>query len=148
MVVADIWPFLSTMFDTSVDSAWPHRRGEPNGPLLMNFMWEGMENDKIWIDQMKMALDHIHRIALQEQCTTLNAPVYCNTTLVDVTTPEQIYRANLTRLSQLRRTYDPNNVMGRTGGFRIPLAPRNFDESDTIMNTEGGNAEEQPGPSL
>ncbi|KAJ7911782.1 hypothetical protein B0H13DRAFT_1875515 [Mycena leptocephala] len=76
MVVADIWPFLPNMFDNSVDSAWPHKRGAPNGPLLVYFMWEGKENDVVWIGQMKTALDHIHRIALQEECTTPNALVY------------------------------------------------------------------------
>ncbi|KAJ7107905.1 hypothetical protein C8R44DRAFT_885296 [Mycena epipterygia] len=134
MVVADIWPFLPTMFDTSTDSAWPHKKGEPNGPLVVYFMWEGTENDVVWIDQMKTALDHIHRIALQEGCTTPNAPVYCNTTLEDVTKPQQIdiYRDNLTRLSALRRKYDPHKVMDRTGGFRIPL------DLDIV------NGEEQP----
>ncbi|KAH8995907.1 hypothetical protein EDB92DRAFT_1814381 [Lactarius akahatsu] len=130
MVMAEIWPFLPTMFDRSVDSAWPHRRGEPNGPLVVYFMWEGTENDEVWINQMMTALDHIHRIALEEKCTTPSAPVYCNTTLEDVTTPEQIYRDNLDRLSALRISYDPDNVMGRTGGFRIPFpsSPATVDE--------------------
>ncbi|KAI9450622.1 hypothetical protein BJY52DRAFT_172619 [Lactarius psammicola] len=127
MVMAEIWPFLSTMFDKSVDSAWPHKRGEPNGPLVVYFMWEGTENDKVWINQMKVALDHIGRIALREECTTPSAPVYCNTTLEDVTTPQLIYRDNLNRLSALRRTYDPSDVMKRAGGFRIPL-PATIDE--------------------
>ncbi|KAI9441828.1 hypothetical protein H4582DRAFT_2055639 [Lactarius indigo] len=121
MVMAEIWPFLPTMFDRSVDSAWPHKRGKPNGPLVVYFMWEHAENDEVWISQMKTALDHIHRIALQERCATLSAPVYCNTALEDVTTPEQIYRGNLGRLSALRFSYDRDDVMGRTGGFRIPL---------------------------
>ncbi|KAH8984215.1 hypothetical protein EDB86DRAFT_2833631 [Lactarius hatsudake] len=79
--------------------------------------------------KMKTALDHIHRIALQEGCTTPSAPVYCNTTLEDVTTPEQIYRDNL-ELSALRIRYDPDNVMERTGGFRIPFpfGPATVDE--------------------
>lgn len=123
MAVADIWPFLPTMFNTSVDSAWPHRGGAPNGPLLVYFMWEGRENDKPWIDQMKTALHHIHQVALRENCTTPDAPVYCNTTLEEVTTPQQIYRHNLDALSALRTKYDPDDVMGKTGGFRIPFGP-------------------------
>ena len=123
MVMADIWPFLPTMFDRSPDSAWPHKPGKPNGPLVVYLMWEGKKNDEVWINQMKTALDRIHRIALQEGCTTLDAPVYCNTTLEDVTTPPQIYQGNLARLSTLRRRYDPDDVLGRTGGYRIPLGP-------------------------
>lgn len=152
MVVADIWPFLPTMFKGSADSAWPHNDGEPNGPLLVYFMWEGKENDKAWIDQMKTALHHIHEIALQEKCTTNHAPVYCNTTLKlgvkDFSSPEQcerwhceqIYRNNLADLSALRTKYDPDNVMGRTGGFRIPLGRAIVDGIYEITSTKGNYA--------
>ncbi|KAH9058186.1 hypothetical protein EDB87DRAFT_1578183 [Lactarius vividus] len=126
---------MPTMFDQSVPSAWPHKRGEPNGPFLV-----------VWVDHTKTALDHIHRITLQEGCKTPSVPVYCNTTLGGVTTPEQIYRDNLDRpwdrLSALRNSYDPDNVMGRTGGFRIPFrfCPPTIngkvDEHSRIMNTE------------
>ena len=95
MVVTEIWPFLPTMFDQSVDSAWPHRRGEPNGPLVVYFMWEGSKNDGVWVDQMKEALACVRQVALEEGCTTNNVPVYCNTTLDVITTPKQIYRDHL-----------------------------------------------------
>ena len=120
--MAEIWPFLPTMFDRSPDSAWPHKRGEPNGPLVVYFMWEDKKNDDVWIDRMKEALGRIRQNALDEGCTTRDAPVYCNTTLEAATTPDQIYRGNLAKLSTLRKRYDPDNVLGRTGGFRIPLA--------------------------
>ena len=140
MVVADIWPFLPTMLKKSVDSAWPHDGTEPNGPLSVYFIWEGAENDGIWVGQMKTALRHIHEIALQEKCTTDDAPVYCNTTLEDVTSPKQIYRHNLADLSALRTKYDPNNVMGRTGGFRIPFGPAVVDGTYKITNTKDNDA--------
>ena len=120
--MADIWPFLSTMFAKSTDSAWPHRSGEPNGPLIVYFMWEGKENDDIWIDRMVAALKVIQEAANKAGCAKGNEPVYCNTTLVEATTHEQIYRGNIRELSRLRTTYDPHNVMERTGGFRIPLS--------------------------
>ncbi|KAF8483612.1 hypothetical protein DFH94DRAFT_318194 [Russula ochroleuca] len=140
MVVGEIWPFLPTMFDTSVDSAWPHREGAPNGPLLVYFMWEGRENDKPWVNQMKAALHHIHQIALREECTTPDAPVYCNTTLEEVTTPQQIYRHNLSALSALRTKYDPDDVMGKTGGFRIPLGPAIINGTYKITNANNNDA--------
>jgi hypothetical protein len=121
MIVIDIWPFLSSMFDNSSEAAWPHKKGHPNGPLVVYFLWEGEENDKIWITQMANALDHIRRVALHEKCTTEGAAVYCNTTLWENTTVEDIYRANLGRLSKLRKQFDPKDVMGLTGGFRIPI---------------------------
>jgi hypothetical protein len=140
MVVAEIWPFLPTMLKKSVDSAWPHNGTEPNGPLSLHFMWEGVENDGLWVGQMKTALRHIHEIALQEKCTTDDAPAYCNTTLEEVTTPSQIYRHNLDDLSALRTKYDPNNVMGRTGGFRIPLGHAVVDGTYKITNAKDNDA--------
>ena len=140
LVVADIWPFVPNMFQRSTDSAWPHKDNEPNGPLLVYFMWEGMENDEVWIDQMKTALSRIHDIAIQENCTTNLAPVYCNTALKDVTSLEQIYRHNLNDLSALRTKYDPVNVMGKTGGFRIPLGPTIAEGIYKIINTKDNDA--------
>ncbi|KAH9020951.1 hypothetical protein EDB85DRAFT_442162 [Lactarius pseudohatsudake] len=98
----------------SVPSTWPDTCGEPNGPLLVYFMWEGRENDGVWVDQMA-ALDHIHRIALgSRRGVQPSAPAYCNTTLEGITTPKQIYRDNLDgpldRLSALRNSYDSDNV--------------------------------------
>ncbi|KAJ6526907.1 hypothetical protein DFH09DRAFT_935774, partial [Mycena vulgaris] len=147
MIVAEVWPFLPTMFDKSVDSAWPHKKDTPNGPLLVYFMWEGRENDEVWINQMKTALNHIHSIAILEGCTTKNAPVYCNTTLEDVTTLPQIYRGNLRDLSALRTKYDPGNVMKRTGGFRIPFGPAVDKGSYKINNKLTAiGAQTLPGP--
>jgi len=138
MVVVDIWPFLPTMFDNSSDSAWPHEINAPNGPLLVYFMWEGKENDKVWIDQLKMALNIISLVAFKEKCITPDAAVYLNTALDDSDMPvlEKIYQNNLTDLCALRTKYDPGNVMGMTGGFRIPLGPAIVSGSYTIMNDD------------
>jgi hypothetical protein len=121
MVVAEIWPFLWDKFKKGSPSAWPPDRNEPHGPLLVYFLWEGEENDKVWIDQMTKALEHIRRVALSEKCTTESAAVYYNTTLADVTSVQDIYRDNLRKLRLLRKQYDPSDVMANAGGFRIPI---------------------------
>ena len=142
MVVADIWPFLPTMSDKSTDSAWPHKK--PNGFLIIYFMWDGAENDSVWIKQMTTALGHIREIALQENCTTPDAPVYCNTALDVTTTPQQIYRDHLVKLSQLRRKFDPHQVMDRTGGFRIPFMLEGNIINASISNAIGSKAHSGP----
>ena len=120
MVVTEIWPFLNTMFDKSSPAAWPHVKGQPNGPLIVYFLWDGKEYDEFWIDQMKEALANIRTVALSEKCTTDNTPVYWNTTLGD-TSVQEIYRNNLASLSSTRAKYDPKDIMKNAGGFRIPL---------------------------
>jgi hypothetical protein len=144
MIVTDIWPFLPSIFDHSTPAAWPHERGLPYGPLVVYFLWEGEENDHAWIDQMKKALKNIHSVALQEHCTTQDAPVYLNAALSETTSVEDIYRHNLPKLSWLRRVFDPSDIMSNTGGFRIPLAPTPHDNDDdqNHQEVEGNRAVE------
>ncbi|KAG1869490.1 hypothetical protein F4604DRAFT_1926884 [Suillus subluteus] len=119
--VIDIWPFLPSMFDTSTSAAWPHNKGQPNGPLFVSFQWEGESNDKYWIGLMVQTLRSIRKMAEAEGCTNDNLPNYCNTSLAD-TPVKDIYKNHLSKLMTIRAKYDPDNLMGRTGGFRIPLA--------------------------
>ncbi|KAH9924781.1 uncharacterized protein B0H18DRAFT_1104924 [Fomitopsis serialis] len=122
LVLIDVWPFLPTIFDNSPSgAAWPHKKGEAFGPLLAYFLWEKAEDDDFWLGKMKTALKNIREVALAEGCTTLKAPYYSNTSLEDIT-PRMIYRGNLRKLGKVRAKYDPNDVMGQTGGFKIPLA--------------------------
>lgn len=119
--VIDIWPFLPSMFDASTSAAWPHKKGQPNGPLLVCFQWEGESNDEYWIGLMMQILQSIQKVAEAEGCTNDSLPKYCNTSLAD-TPVEDIYKKNLSKLMQIRAKYDPDDMMRRTGGFRIPLA--------------------------
>jgi hypothetical protein len=100
------------------ETAWPHK--ETNGPLLAYFQWEGQENDEFWINQMKRALKALgNKVYGPGKKPT--RPVYSNTTLVEATTVEDVYGKNLPYLSAFRRKIDPENVMGQTGGFKIPI---------------------------
>ena len=119
-IYVDIWPFVSTIFDKSPPSAWPHTKGNPSGPLVINFKWEGQENDQFWLPAIENFTAGLLRLAVDQGCTTSDAAQYYNLSLDNVTAFD-IYRGNMTQLQGLRRKYDPQNIMGRTGGFRIPL---------------------------
>lgn len=69
---------------------------------------------------MKSVLKTLRDVALREGCTTEDAPVYSNCALED-TSVEQIYRGNLKKLIKVRQKYDPEDIMGQAGGFKIPL---------------------------
>lgn len=120
LVLMDVWPFLPSIFDNSSPSAWPHKKGDTFGPLLAYFLWESKSEDSYWLGKMTAALDHVHEVAIREGCTADYAPIYNNTSL-EHTLVENIYRDELKELSALRMKYDPADVMGRTGGFKIPL---------------------------
>lgn len=115
----DFWPFNPSLFDNSTDCAWPHVKGSPNTPLVLNFKWQGKENDAYWLDTIEKITATLRRSAISLGCAVADAPVYCNLAVEDVTFTE-IYQGNLDKLSAVRQKYDPSKVMDRTGGFRIP----------------------------
>jgi hypothetical protein len=117
-IYPDIWPFLPTIFDNSPQCAWPHTKGKPSTPLVINFKWLGAENDAFWLAAIEKMTADLRALALIEGCTTMDAAQYYNLSLDNVTATE-IYRGNMDRLVALRKKFDPSNVMSRTGGFRI-----------------------------
>ena len=77
--------------------------------------WEGEENDQFWIGEMKRVLG-----VLSEHIPRNNLPVYSNTALAELTQVGEVYRGNLERLKRIRDEVDPEKVMSRAGGFKIP----------------------------
>ncbi|KAJ7808546.1 hypothetical protein B0H14DRAFT_1512305 [Mycena olivaceomarginata] len=53
----DFWPFNPSLFDNSKDCAWPHVKGSPNTPLVLNFKWQGEKNDAYWLPMIEK--DHL-----------------------------------------------------------------------------------------
>ncbi|KAJ6614360.1 hypothetical protein B0H10DRAFT_2436007 [Mycena sp. CBHHK59/15] len=131
LVLMDVWPFLPSIFDNSTPAAWPHKKGKAFGPLLAYFLWEGKAEDQFWLGRMQTALDSVREVAVREGCAAENAPTYSNNSL-EYTPVEDIYRGELKGLSALRAKYDPTDVMGRAGGFKIPL-PKSMESSSVTM---------------
>ena len=129
-VLLDIWPFLPSIFDYGDGrAAWPHEKGKGAGPLLAYFLWEDESEDRFWVHTMEAALRHVRNAAIAEGCTDSTLPIYSNCSLSDTLSGsdqvpfvpvEDIYRQNLVWLSKVKSKYDPDDVMGRTGGFKIP----------------------------
>lgn len=69
---------------------------------------------------MQHALDNIKVVARREGCIYEDSPAYPILAL-ETTNAEEVYRENLDKLVAIRKKYDPDNVMGLTGGFKIPL---------------------------
>jgi len=116
----EIWPFHKDAFDgvKREDSAWPHEEGKVFGPLVGWFEWSGKENDEFWLGKIANALEELRNVALTENCTTKDLPMYLNIALED-TPVKDIYRDHYEELRGLRLKYDPDNVMGLAAGFVI-----------------------------
>ncbi|KDQ34144.1 hypothetical protein PLEOSDRAFT_1025037, partial [Pleurotus ostreatus PC15] len=102
----------------SKPAAWPHSRDRVVVPLIACFLWEGEENDKFWLATMQHALDDIKVVARREGCIYEDSPAY---PILDfgTTDAEVVYRENIDKLIAIRKKYDPDNVMGLTGGLKI-----------------------------
>ncbi|KAJ7785052.1 hypothetical protein DFH07DRAFT_1054503 [Mycena maculata] len=115
----DFWPFNPSLFDNSKDCAWPHVKGSPNTPLVLNFKWQGEDNDAYWLPMIEKITLRLRQSAIDLGCAVADAPVYNNLAVEDVTVAD-IYQGNLHKLTLIRQTWDSTKVMDRTGGFRIP----------------------------
>ncbi|KAF8161974.1 hypothetical protein K438DRAFT_2070465 [Mycena galopus ATCC 62051] len=115
----DFWPFNPRLFHNSKDCAWPHVKGSPNTPLVLNFKWQGEENDAFWLRTIEKITSGLRQSAIAHGCAVAGAPVYNNLAVEDVTVAD-IYQGNLGKLSSIRQKWDSTKVMDRTGGFRIP----------------------------
>ena len=120
----EIWPFHKDSFNgiTTKDSAWPHEEGKVFGPLVGWFEWIGEKYDNFWFAEIKKSLEALYDVALKEKCTTNDLPFYLNITL-ESTWAKDIYGVNYNELKDIRKKYDPEDVMGQAAGFIIPLPP-------------------------
>jgi hypothetical protein len=101
--------------DSEQNGAWPHKKGEPNHPILVFAEWEGRKNDTFWISEMKRVLN-----VLSAKVPQKSLPVYSNTALAEYTKVEDVYRGNLERLKNIRDKVDPAKLMRLAGGFKLP----------------------------
>jgi len=118
-----MWPFTKAMFDRATESAWPHEKDKPNCPIIVYFTWEGKEHDKYWTGTMESTLKKLRDKVHSEREQSKALPYFISTAFAEATSVEDLYGAHLEKLKQLRKEYDPNDVMGLTGGFKIPLPP-------------------------
>ena len=124
MVSIGVWPvFFSLVYSEKVHPRLRGRIGARRSTRWSQSTCGPKTLDQVAFEgsrRIKDALAAIYAVALEEGCTSPDLPIYSNTTLAD-TPLTDIYHDNLQVLSQIRQIYDPDNVMGRSGGFIIPL---------------------------
>lgn len=131
-----IWPFTTSLDSdgSNTPSAWPPSRAHALGPLVVSFMWEGLENnDKFWSERLQKALTSIKDAAHEAPYTDADAapPVYPS--LTSETTAQEVYGVNLNKLVDIRTRYDPDGNMSRGSGFKINNAKEEEAERARIL---------------
>ncbi|KAF9465830.1 hypothetical protein BDZ94DRAFT_1234435 [Collybia nuda] len=130
-VIVDAWPVHGSIFDDSPPgAAFPHKRGEPFGPMLAYFRWEDEKDDEFWITKLKGTLNRIRVVARNLGLTPRKPALYNNLSLETVPV-HKIYRENMKWLSEVKAQYDPTDVMGRAGAHRIPLPGQTSKDIDS-----------------
>ena len=115
----DVEPFLSShLSHNSSPSAYPPSRSQGLLPLNLYFAWSPASSDRAFHDAIRASAAAIKAKAVALGQDVANAFVYSNYALFS-TPLEKIYGQHLERLRSIKEQYDPHDVMGLAGGFRL-----------------------------
>jgi hypothetical protein len=116
----DVEPFLSTIFTHgSVSaSAYPPTRSRGLLPLNLYYAWVEPALDQKVHDAVAQSTAQLVRVADSDGQDIADAPLYGNYA-VDGTPVERIFGNSLPRMQATKSKYDPNNVMGLAGGWKV-----------------------------
>ncbi|CAL1714340.1 unnamed protein product [Somion occarium] len=116
----DVEPFLPSLFSHAEESsaAYPPTRARALLPTNIYFAWLLSASDDLMIESARKSAQQLTQVALSEGQDISDAPMYGNYAIYD-TPLERIFGDNLDRLKAIKAQYDPNNVMGLAGGWKL-----------------------------
>ncbi|EIN13665.1 FAD-binding domain-containing protein [Punctularia strigosozonata HHB-11173 SS5] len=115
-------PFLPSILSHNTSpSAYPPRRDVVYLPTSITFGWTDPSQDSLFIDSIMQTYRTLRIKAAAEGQPVTPAEGYAKygNYAIASTPLEQIYGDNLPELQRIKRTYDPDNVMGLTGGWKF-----------------------------
>ncbi|OCH91179.1 FAD-binding domain-containing protein [Obba rivulosa] len=114
----DVEPFLPSVFSHGSDSAYPPDRSRGLLPLNIYFAWTLPTSDDIMQDAALQSASFLTQKAVAGGQDITDAALYGNYAIFS-TQLSQIYGSNLARLQTIKAQYDPQNVMGLAGGWKL-----------------------------
>lgn len=100
-------------------AAYPPSRDVVYQPTCITFQYDSEDADLIVMNAAGQAAEHLTEIALSLGQDVSKAAPYGNYALAATTTAEDIYQDKLPYLKLIKASYDPTNVMGLAGGWKI-----------------------------
>ncbi|OCH84154.1 FAD dependent oxidoreductase [Obba rivulosa] len=101
-----------------IESAYPPSRAQPLLPLCLSFQWNDSSADNAMRDAIVQSAQHLTAVAVAEGQNISEAPVYGNYA-INTTPLTRIFGEQMPRLQEIKRQYDPEDVMGLAGGWKI-----------------------------
>ncbi|THG96512.1 hypothetical protein EW026_g5333 [Hermanssonia centrifuga] len=116
----DVEPFLPAIFQQGTDltSAYPPSRAPTLLPLNVYFAWELPVFDALMRNATRLSAQQLTNVALAEGQDIADAALYGNYA-IDGTPLERIFGNNLGTMKATKAKYDPDNVMGLAGGWKL-----------------------------
>ena len=119
VVSYDVEPILPSAYTHTVSSsAWPPSSQRETGFVVLNIYYSWISDifDEQFHEAARMSAQQMTNVAIKEGQNV--GSVYPNYAIYD-TANAQMYSENVERLTLLRKTVDPDNVMNLAGGFRF-----------------------------
>lgn len=117
-VVYSLDPFESDYLTHGQASAYPPDRSRAVLPSSIYFGWTDESVDKYMADAMRTSSATLVEAGIRDGQDLRDAPPYCNYALFG-TPVTRIYGGHVKRLHEIRKKYDPENVMGLAGGWKF-----------------------------
>ncbi|KAI0293619.1 FAD-binding domain-containing protein [Multifurca ochricompacta] len=111
-------PFEADIFTHGAPSAFPPDRSYTVLPSSLFFGWTDKSLDQFFYDNMRALNSALTEKVIKHGQDVKNAAHYPNYAVYG-TTLEQLYGANVKRLREIKKQFDPFRIMDLTGGFKI-----------------------------
>ncbi|TFY66022.1 hypothetical protein EVG20_g5067 [Dentipellis fragilis] len=110
--------FLPSMFSHGPPSAYPPDRSITIAPINLYLGWTNSSATNTMHDALVQSAAQMKAVTIGDGQDVENAAIYTNYALGDAPL-ESLYGGNVQRLHEIKVKYDPDNVMGLTGGFKF-----------------------------
>lgn len=118
LVVYSLDPFEPDFLTHGGPSAYPPDRSLPVLPSGIYLGWNNESVDHFMANAIRTSAATLVEAGIQSGQNLKNAAPYINYAFLG-TPVESMYGDNLERLRAIRRRYDPEDVMGLAGGWKI-----------------------------
>ncbi|KAI0301459.1 FAD dependent oxidoreductase [Russula brevipes] len=118
LVIYSIDPFEPDFLSHGGPSAYPPNRSLPVLPSSVSFGWTDESADPYMGDAIRQSVASLAETGIQNGQDLKNAAPYVNYA-ISGTPLEAMYGEHLGRLREIRKKYDPEDVMGLAGGWKF-----------------------------